>query len=201
MADKRYLIVDAETGGFVPEEHPLLEIALRLEASDDDPSAKEFVAVITPTRKQWEACSPGALKVNQFTWEELQDAGDTLDTVSLRLGGWLLDNNVNNHTVVWAGQNSGFDQRFFEHYFRDVLEFVGMLPFPETLDTMVLARKLKDLDKSFRPTSLSGGGIALALGLIPEDSLHRARGGVYACRQNLFELQRRLSLHQHSVLY
>ncbi len=189
----RMLICDLETGGFVPGTHPILEIAIRCEWGPSDPSPLDFSVVVKPTEEEWLACNENALLVNQFTWEELQEKGVPLDEAAQRLSSWLLKCSINASTVTWVGQNPDFDLRFLEHYMGNYLEFVGLFPVAKQINVIDLARKLKKLDKTFSPISLGGGSISSALGLTPEDHVHRAMGGVMAARQNYYQLQRRLA--------
>jgi DNA polymerase III epsilon subunit-like protein len=189
--DKRLLFVDVETGGVDPTKHPLFEVAMRCECGPDDPSAVNFSSVIRVSPEEWEACMPGALRVNQFSYQELQ-RGHTLDEVGQDLANWLLTNDIRRETVQWVGQNPRFDRAFLALYLGTYLEFVGLLPYEALIDVIALGKQYKRTNKQFKPTSWSGGNIALALGVEAEDPLHRAAGGVEAARRNFYELVRRL---------
>ncbi|HYE67299.1 MAG TPA: hypothetical protein VEA58_01730, partial [Anaerovoracaceae bacterium] len=104
-SNHRYLFVDLESGGLSPDIHPILEIGMRCEYSDDDPNPAEFSVVIRPTESEWAQCNEIALEVNQFTWKELQERGVPLEDAAQQLSSWLLQHNINNTTVTWVGQN------------------------------------------------------------------------------------------------
>ncbi len=193
MSSRKNLFVDLETSGLHYEQgHVILEVGMLLESSADDEHGVVFTQMIAPTQEQWALAHPTALAVNGFTWEELQECGEPHSVVEIMLGNWLLENHVRNTTVIWCGHNAKFDTSFLSHEFGNVLEFVGLFPLANIVDTMSLARDLRRIDKSFNPTSLSGGSISLALGLVPEESLHRAAGGVQAVRQNYYALMKHI---------
>jgi len=191
LEHERYLFVDIETGSLILGS-PILEIGMRCEWGETDPSPVEFSVVIKPTELEWARCDERALAVNQFTWEEVQEKGVPLEDAAQQLSSWLLQHNINNTTVTWVGQNGKFDINFLENKLGAYLEFVGIFPVNKRLEVMQLARELKKIDNTFSPISFSGGSISLALGLIPEDNVHRSMGGVHGARQNFYALKKRL---------
>lgn len=196
---KRLCFVDLETSGLSPAKgHVILEIGILVERDEDDADPAVFHMLVVPTDAQWLNAEPGALAVNQFTLEELQVTGSPMNVVGGHMAEWCLENDINAGTVTWVGQNPKFDISMMQAWFGAYAEFVGLLPTSDVVNVMDLAKRLRHLDRSFRPVSLSGASIASALGVEVEGALHRAMGGVEAVRRNFYALRKRLSLYELS---
>ncbi len=186
--------MDIETTGLKIEHGAVpLSIGFLLDNGIDDPGPYEVLIVtILPTEQQWAKASETALAVNGFTWEKLLVDGVSMAKASDMICSWLAENDVNEDTVHYVGQNPGFDLKFLKHFFPE-LQWMGF-PLKNPTDVIELAKELTHRDKNFRVIDFKGQSIALALGVQPEGSLHTALGGIQAVRRNYVALSKRLNL-------
>ncbi len=192
---KRNLYCDIETTGLKIEDGAVpLSIGFLLDNGVEDPGPHaSLVVTILPTELQWAKANDRALEVNGFTWEKLLVDGVSIEKAKETICAWLAENDVNEDTVRYVGQNPGFDLKFLKHFIPE-LQWMGF-PLEQPTDVIELAKELTHRDQNFRVIDFKGHNIALALGVQPEPSLHTALGGIQAVRRNYVALAKRLNLN------
>lgn len=170
------LFIDLETTGLEPDEGACI---LSVGAVTSD--GHEFYGVVKPTEMQWKLASPDALKLNGFTWEQLEKEGRPLSEVAGEFVQWLADHCTSD--TVYVGMNPSFDQKFMFVFFYNELAFVDV-NLSKAVDVRRMYMNGEDLRLVPRLSRRSGENISRALGVTPEDSIHNALEGAKVVMRN-----------------
>lgn len=145
------VVFDLETGGFSPEKHPIIEIAvLSLDCELEEVERKEWIILPYDNEKEYTA---GAFKANGFTMGEINKRGIEADIVVRELKEFFERQKmqpkfeisyVPDSKPVLAGHNiDKFDIPFLIQFFKDHgLDLHKYVSKKDTQDTLIWAKRI-----------------------------------------------------------
>ncbi len=176
------IFLDTETSGLNPLRHKLLEIAFKIVNVHSGEVKAEFQSVISQSVEEWRKSDQDSLKVNGFTWEEVQK-GKPAKEVGLTIQNLLNQHHVERGLAVFICQNPSFDRAFFSQLVDPDLQEALHWPYHWLdLASMYWAKSIEKAkcspEKSPWATGFSKDKIAAASSLPGEGKPHRAMQGV-----------------------
>lgn len=106
------IFLDIEATGLNPLRHKIIEIAYKVVDVATGELKNEFQAVIFQEEKDWSQSDPESLRVNGFTWEEVE-RGEKVDKVAGEIKSTFAQLNVQRGSAVFICQNPSFDRAYF----------------------------------------------------------------------------------------
>ena len=163
--------------------HKVLEIAFKIVdvLTGEILDAHQATLAISPA--QWSQSDPESLKINGFSWLDIQNRGVPLEKVSKEIIDCFVKNQIKRGSAVFICQNPSFDRAFFAQLVDPDTQEKALWPY-HWLDLAsmfwVMAIKRKELKNGMWPweSGLSKDKIAAAFQLPNEDKPHRAMNGV-----------------------
>ncbi len=176
------IFLDTETNGLNPHRHRLLEIALKIVDLSTSELKAEFQSLVLLSPEEWQKSDPESLKVNGFTWEEVQKGVLPAD-VSSAIRELFAKQKIKRGEAVFICQNPSFDRAFFYQLIDPDLQEKLLWPYHWLdLASMYWAKSIekgKNNPKLYPwETGFSKDRIAKALSLPGEEKPHRAMKGV-----------------------
>ena len=176
------IFLDTETNGLNPLRHSLLEIAFKIIDVNSGEIKEEFQSIVAQPLEVWEKSDKESLKVNGFTWEEVQkglpaqEVARMIQEIFARVG-------VKRGKAVFICQNPSFDRAFFSLLIDPDLQEKLLWPYHWLdLASMYWAKTIArgKIDPRLFPweTGFSKDRIASASALPGEEKPHRALKGV-----------------------
>jgi len=185
------IFIDIETTGLDPFRHRVLEVAIKVVDLNHGTVEGTFETVVRQPYRVWRRRDPVSLKVNGFSWKMMRRgipekaAREAILSFFERCG-------IKRGQAVFIAQNSSFDRSFFAQLVEINTQEKLKWPY-HWLDLASMYWALHGGDiRGAADLSLSKNGIAKRYGLPPEETPHRALGGVnhlIACFQAL--------MHEH----
>ena len=196
---KSKLFIDLETSGLAPSEgHIILSAGFLFDEVIHHGdiwkrgNTLQLVVYRKPTDEEWSKASPEALAVNGHTWDELQEKGLPAKEFKLKIISFIYES-VFLNTSLHIGQNPIFDRRFLDAMMRLEMPLCGFPPV--SADVIELAKMLRRrFPGEYKFENFKGWGIARAIGVEEEDSLHTALGGVEAVKRNYYKILEKLGV-------
>lgn len=174
------IFLDTETNGLNPFKHHVLEIALAIIDVETGLRKETFVSVLQQPRQIWDGSDLDSLKVNGFTWEEVQK-GRPPQEVTAAIEAAFQRCDVRRGQAVFICQNPSFDRAFFSHLFPTEKQEALKWPYHWLdLASMYWCYAIRHGVQPTMPwnTGYSKDKIAAVFGLPPEAQPHRAMNGV-----------------------
>lgn len=175
------IFLDTETSGLNSLKQRILEIALLIVDVSTGEIKDQFQSVIYQSPEQWEKSDKESLKINGFTWEEVQK-GEKPEVVSKNIQDLFARHSIKRGEAVFICQNPSFDRAFFCQLIDADLQEALLWPYHWLdLASMYWAKRIengKD-NPSKLPwnTGVSKDKIAAASSLPGESKPHRAMNG------------------------
>ena len=186
------IFLDIETTGLDPVQHRVLEIAFQVIDLRSGKQLASFHKPICQPQEVWDLADPVSLKINGFTWEEVQK-GTPQEKASAEILEKFISLDIRRGKALFICQNPAFDRAFFAQLINVYTQEELKWPY-HWLDfaSMYWAYKVKEARDTAVPLSdsirLSKDNIAEEQGLPKEEKPHRAMNGVkhlVLCYQSL----------------
>ncbi len=176
------IFLDTETNGLNPLKHRILEIALKIVDVYTGEVKETFQSSISTTLDEWQKSDPESLKINGFSWEEVQSAAAP-QAVAQKLLDLFKKHGIKRGQAVFICQNPSFDRAFFCELISPDLQESLLWPYHWLdLASMYWAKNIEkgktDPKKFPWETGVSKDKIARASALPEEGKPHRALQGV-----------------------
>lgn len=174
------IFLDTETNGLNPFKHQVLEIALAIIDVETGLRRETFMSVVQQPKSAWDGSDPESLKVNGFTWEEVQK-GRPPQEVAATIEAAFQRCDVRRGQAVFICQNPSFDRAFFSQLFTTEKQEALKWPYHWLdLASMYWCYSIRHGNPQAMPwqTGYSKDKIAAVFGLPPEAQPHRAMNGV-----------------------
>ena len=179
---RRAIILDTETTGLDASKAQIVEIAFKVVNTNSGECLASFQSVVALSEKEWNEADPGALKVNGFTWADIQTRGRPRSDIAVDICSLFSQFKLSPQTAFFLCQNPAFDKAFFSHLCPPSVQKSCRFPY-YWLDfaSMNWALTVKDVVAGkllpFR-IPFSKDGIAQHKGLPLEEFPHKAMNGV-----------------------
>lgn len=178
------IFLDTETNGLNPFKHHILEIALAIVDAETGLRKETISAVLQQPRSAWDGSDPESLKVNGFTWEEVQKGRPPQEVIAM-IEAAFQRCDIRRGQAVFICQNPSFDRAFFSHLFSTERQEALKWPY-HWLDlasmywshAMYVAVHHNKKQAFPWQTGYSKDKIAAVFGLPAEAQPHRAMNGV-----------------------
>jgi len=172
------IFLDTETNGLNPFKHHVLEIALAIVDVETGLRRDTYTSVVQQPRSAWDSSDPESLKVNRFTWDEVQKGRPIAEVTSAILA--IFDRNgIKRGEAVFICQNPSFDRAFFSQFFPTEKQESLKWPYHWLdLASMYWSYAIRKGHPMPWSTGYSKDKIAAVFGLPPEQQPHRAMNGV-----------------------
>lgn len=176
------IFLDTETNGLNPLRHSLLEVAFKIVDVNTAEIREEMQSVVFQPSEVWEKSDKESLKVNGFTWEEIQK-GRPANELAQLVQESFAKAGVKRGRAVFICQNPSFDRAFFSMLIDPDLQEKLLWPYHWLdLASMYWAKTIGrgKVDPRLFPweTGFSKDKIATACELPGEEKPHRAMKGV-----------------------
>lgn len=176
------VFLDSEANGLNSHIHKLLEIAFKIVDLSSGVLKEEYHAVIAQPIEVWEKSDRESLKVNGFTWNEVEK-GKSPRHVSQEIIDCFTRNGIRRKKAVFICQNPSFDRVYFSQLIdSDTQEMLSWPYHWLDLASMYWALTMEKAKKGASPlpweTGFSKDLIASAYKLPQESKPHRAMNGV-----------------------
>ena len=142
-----------------------------------------YSGMIALSEEKWAASDPESLKINGFSWEELQKEGKSAEEVAEGMVAQFARFNIKRKEAVFICQNPSFDRTFLSQLIEVPRQ--EMLAWPYhwlDLASMYWALAIERMKGNNGPppwkTGFSKDQIAAHYKIAPEEKPHRARNGV-----------------------
>lgn len=179
---RRVIILDTETTGLDTSKAQVVEIAFKVVDVGSGACLESFQSVVTLSKEEWARADPAALKINGFTWNDVQTQGRPRSDIAVNICSLFSKLKLTPQSAFFLCQNPSFDKAFFSqicppsvqkscgfpYYWLDFASMNWALMAKE----IVLGKRLP-----FR-IPFSKDGIAQSSGLPAENRPHRAMNGV-----------------------
>lgn len=171
------IFLDSETNGLDPKKHQILEIALQIHDMATGERKETFHSLVAPSQESWQHTHPNSLKINGFSYEELQGAPSS-SLVADRIQECFFRQKIHRNTAVFICQNPSFDRAFFAGLIPTEIQENLEWPYHWLdLASMHWALRIKEGQLPWQIGS-SKDNIAMSLGLPKEATPHRAMNGM-----------------------
>ncbi len=176
------IFLDTEANGLNSHIHKIIEIAYKVVDLKNGVLKDEYQAVVFQSFDAWEKSDPQSLKVNGFTWEEVQK-GKTPKQVSEHIIDHFASLGIKRKEAVFICQNPSNDRVFFSQLIDSDTQEMLRWPYHWLdLASMHWAESMRKAKLKEGPfpwqTGLSKDMIASHYKLPPEEKPHRAMNGV-----------------------
>jgi len=176
------VFLDTETNGLNPQTHKILELAFKIVDLTSGEKKEEYQTIVAQPIEVWEKSDQESLKINGFTWEEVQK-GRVPGQVSQEIIDCFSRQGVRRKKAVFICQNPSFDRVFFGQLIDPDMQECLSWPY-HWLDLAsmhwALAIEKAKKGQGVLPweTGLSKDTIASTYKLPAEEKPHRAMNGV-----------------------
>jgi oligoribonuclease len=160
------IFLDIETTGLDPYRHCPIDIALKIVDTSTGETKAIYKSVIKQGEEQWQKRDLESMKINGYTWEQVQ-LGKDISKVSEEIIHLFTENGIQRGEAVFICQNPAFDRGFFNHIIPVYTQ--------EKLNWALLVKNQGDIPKK---TSLSKNSIAEQYQIPEEVKPHLAMNGV-----------------------
>lgn len=176
------IFLDIETTGLNPLRHHPINIAFKILDLTTGQFIDSYQSIIRQPHDAWDKKDPTSIEVNGFTWEEISSGKDP-DNVGNEIISLFNEKGIQRGKAVFICQNPAFDRGFFNQLVDVYVQELLNWPY-HWLDlasmfwaTLAMKAKIEGVPLPEK-VSFSKNDIASYHGLPPEESPHRAMGGV-----------------------
>lgn len=106
------IFLDSETNGLNPQKHKIIEIACKVVDACTREEKGSYYSVISYPKDVWEHSDEESLKVNGFSYEEVEK-GKSLTRVAVEIKEFFSSLGITRGEAVFICQNPSFDRSFF----------------------------------------------------------------------------------------
>ncbi len=106
------IFLDSETNGLNAQKHKVIEIAFQIVDVFSGNVLDTFESIVATSSEEWALSDPESLKVNGFTWEEVERA-PSRKAVAEQICIHFDKNGIKRNAAVFMCQNPSFDRVFF----------------------------------------------------------------------------------------
>ena len=173
------IFLDIETNGLDPYIHSPLEICVVICDLLNMNRITEYTSLINCSEKNWILKSdPKALRINGITTKEVFNA-KTTDQVCDELKKIFIENKIDKTNSIFICQNPSFDRAFFDQIMSVEIQQQLELPYHWLdLASMFFTINFPKYNYLSSHYTLCKDFIGITLGIPPEETPHRATGGV-----------------------
>ncbi len=176
------IFLDSEANGLYPARHKMIEIAYQLIDVVSGKLVETFESVIKISPEDWEKSDPASLKINGFTWDEIE-RGKTPEEIAVQIMESFRKHQIVRGKAVFICQNPSFDRAFFAQLIDPKIQEEKSWPYHWLdLASMFWASALAGVRSGENSppwiTGCSKDAIAAFYGLPGEKKPHRAMNGV-----------------------
>ena len=179
---KRAVILDSETTGLDASRHQILEIALKVVETGTGEWLGAFQSVVSLSKKEWGDADPKALRVNGFTWRDVQARGRSRDDIAVDVCALFSRHNLTFSNAFFLCQNPSFDRAFFSQICSPSVQKSCAFPFYwmdfASMHWALTAKEMTVGRRKLTTIPCSKDGIARFRGLPEETKPHTAMNGV-----------------------
>lgn len=179
---RRVIILDTETTGLDPSKARVIEIAFKVIDVGSGACLESFQSVVAISKEEWDMAEPAALNVNGFTWNDVQTQGRPRTDIAVTICSLFSKLKLTPHSAFFLCQNPSFDEAFFSQICP--LSVRKSFNFPyywldfASMNWALMAKEFALKTRHPFRIPFSKDGIALSLGLPPENKPHKAMNGV-----------------------
>jgi DNA polymerase III alpha subunit (gram-positive type) len=136
-------VIDVETGGLDPKQHPITQIAIDIITPIDFVSIYSYDAFVKPYNNL--QITPKALESSRVAMKDINAGIDTITLIRELIRIFKLANKSGKGQtkLILVGHNTGFDMGFLEYFFqymnKNLYDYVSR----SFLDTMLLAKLME----------------------------------------------------------
>lgn len=172
------IFLDLETNGLDPFTHCILEIAYKIVDVSSGTLIDQFESVLAQPLDAWQKSCPASLKINGFSWKELEK-GASLPKVKEAILASFQAKQIQRGQAVFICQNPSFDRAFFYQIFSAKEQEAMHWPY-HWLDLASMHWQKQMTQRSFLPwkVGITKNNIANFYQLPDEAHPHRAMNGV-----------------------
>ena len=179
---RRAIILDTETTGLDASKAQIVEIAFKVVNTNSGECLASFQSVVALSEKEWKDADAGALKINGFTWADIQTRGRPRSDIAVDICSLFSQLKLSPQTAFFLCQNPSIDRDFYSQLCPpSVQKSCGFPYYWLDFASMNLALTVKNIISGnllpFR-IPFSKDGIAQYEGLPLEESPHKAMNGV-----------------------
>jgi oligoribonuclease len=176
------IFLDSETNGLNFLTHKIIEIAFKIVDIHTSEVKGDFQSVVAQSFEEWQKSDLDSLKVNGFSWEEVQK-GQSSQAISEKIIQMFKRLEIKRGRAVFICQNPSFDRAFFCQLVNPEVQESLLWPYHWLdLASMYWAKSIQrgQTDPKYFPweTGFSKDKIATAYHLPSEEKPHRAMNGV-----------------------
>ncbi len=176
------IFLDTETNGLNSQTHKIFEIAFKIVDLNTGEIKEEFQSLIAQPHDAWEKSDPNSLKINGFTWNEVQ-SGRSPESIAKHIIDTFTKWGIQRKKAVFICQNPSFDRAFFSQIIDSDKQEELQWPY-HWLDLASMFWSISMDKAKYTGTALpweigcSKDSIAAHYRLPKEESPHRAMNGV-----------------------
>ncbi|MBS0620158.1 MAG: 3'-5' exonuclease [Verrucomicrobia bacterium] len=176
------IFLDTETNGLSSRRHRVLEIAFRMLDILTGEEKDSYQAVLSLSEEEWQKSDPESLKINGFSWEEIQ-RGIPSAQVAEEIKLHFMRQGIRRGEAVFICQNPSFDRAFFSQLVEPELQESLLWPY-HWLDlasmywAIAMRKGAQGTGNYPWETGVSKDKIATTYQLPKESPPHRAMRGV-----------------------
>lgn len=177
------VFLDTETNGLNPQVHHIIDLAFKIIGLETGAHLGSYSQIIFLPEEIWAKSDQDSLKINGFTWDEIQKKGQTPEFVAEEVITLFQQFGIKRKKAVFICQNPSFDRVFFSKLIDADKQEKLFWPYHWLdLASMFWALSLNLAKKKEGPlpweTGFSKDSIASHYQLPPEEKPHRAMNGV-----------------------
>lgn len=176
------VFLDTEASGLNPQIHKILELAYKIVDLSTAEVLNEFHTTVAQPIEAWEKSDPNSLKVNGFTWKEIEK-GMPIPLIAERVIDMFTKRGIRRKQAVFICQNPSFDRVFFSQLIDPDTQETLQWPY-HWLDlasmhwAMAMQKAMHHKGPPPWEIGVSKDLIAKHYKLPPESTPHRAMNGV-----------------------
>jgi DNA polymerase-3 subunit epsilon/oligoribonuclease len=106
------IFLDTEANGLNPQVHKVIELAYKIVDLSTGEIKEEFESIVAQPEDAWKKSDPNSLKVNGFTWEDMQK-GRSIEHIAKETLHLFKKWGIIRRKAVFICQNPSFDRAFF----------------------------------------------------------------------------------------
>ncbi|MBI3901312.1 MAG: 3'-5' exonuclease [Chlamydiia bacterium] len=179
----RAVFLDTETNGLNPQTHHIVELAFKIIDLETEALLTSYEKMIFLPEDLWAKSDPASLKINGFSWKEIEEKGETPELIREEIIQCFEQFEIKRKKAVFICQNPSFDRIFFSKLIDADRQEALFWPYHWLdLASMYWALSLNQARQNKGPppwtTGFSKDSIASHYQLAPEEKPHRAMNGV-----------------------
>src|SRR3990167_4046921 len=179
----RAVFLDTETNGLNTQVHHIVELAFKIVDLETGALLDNYEKIVSMPEEAWAKSDKESLRINGFSWEEIQTKGQKPDLISQEITERFEQFEIKRKKAVFICQNPSFDRVFFSKLINPDRQEALFWPY-HWLDLASMFWALSIIEAKSQKSPLpwqigfSKDSIAFHYKIPPEDKPHRAMNGV-----------------------